>query len=109
MKLYEMKNILLLLALVSAGPSLFAQNKLIVTIEAIREKKGSVLVGLFSTKDAFLKKATYGKVVPVGDVVTEVVFENIEPGEYGISIIHDLNNNGELDTNTFGIPKEGFG
>jgi len=37
-----------------------------------------------------------------------VVFENLEPGDYAVSVIHDRNNNGKLDTNRLGIPKEGF-
>jgi uncharacterized protein (DUF2141 family) len=30
-------------------------------------------------------------------------------GQYAINIIHDKNNNNKLDTNIFGIPKEGWG
>jgi uncharacterized protein (DUF2141 family) len=30
-------------------------------------------------------------------------------GQYAINIIHDKNNNNKLDTNLFGIPKEGWG
>ena len=84
------------------------RNQLIVTVESISEKKGSIRVGLFRTKEEFLKKATYGKVVPVQGHAVKVIFYNVEPGDYGISIIHDLNDNGELDTNALGIPKEGF-
>jgi uncharacterized protein (DUF2141 family) len=35
-------------------------------------------------------------------------FSDIKPGNYAIAI-HDENRNGELDTNMFGIPKEGYG
>jgi uncharacterized protein (DUF2141 family) len=30
-------------------------------------------------------------------------------GKYAINVIHDKNNNNKLDTNVFGIPKEGWG
>ncbi len=30
-------------------------------------------------------------------------------GNYAINVIHDKNNNNKLDTNVFGIPKEGWG
>ena len=43
-----------------------------------------------------------------GDSIT-VVFENIKPGKYAVSVIHDANKNKELDKNKLGIPKEGFG
>lgn len=85
------------------------QNTLVVTVEGTRGKNGSVMVGLFTDRKKFLKKATYGKVIPASVHATRVVFENLEPGEYGISVIHDMNSNGKLDTNILGIPKEGFG
>ncbi|HLL58314.1 MAG TPA: DUF2141 domain-containing protein [Allosphingosinicella sp.] len=35
-------------------------------------------------------------------------FSNIVPGSYALSVIHDENRNGRLDT-LLGIPREGFG
>jgi uncharacterized protein (DUF2141 family) len=36
-------------------------------------------------------------------------FSDILPGKYAIAVIHDENYNGKLDSNMFGIPKEGYG
>jgi uncharacterized protein (DUF2141 family) len=36
------------------------------------------------------------------------VFRNVAPGTYGISAIHDENNNGKLDTNFIGMPTEDY-
>lgn len=36
-------------------------------------------------------------------------FSDIKPGNYAIAVIHDENINGELDTNFFGVPTEGYG
>ena len=36
-------------------------------------------------------------------------FENLSNGDYAVSVFNDENNNGELDTNLFGIPKEDWG
>ena len=36
-------------------------------------------------------------------------FENLRLGTYALSLYHDENNNGMLDTNFFGIPKEPYG
>ena len=38
-----------------------------------------------------------------------IIFENIPKGTYAVSIFHDENNNGKLDTNFFGIPNEDYG
>ena len=45
---------------------------------------------------------------PSGDSV-KVIFENLKPGKYAISVLHDTNNNKDMDRNKLGIPKEGFG
>ena len=37
------------------------------------------------------------------------VFDNVEPGEYALTVLHDENGNGKLDTNLLGMPKEGYG
>lgn len=37
------------------------------------------------------------------------VFQNLPAGEYAVSVYHDENNNKKMDTNFFGIPKEGVG
>ena len=38
-----------------------------------------------------------------------VTFENIPSGIYAVSIFHDENDNGKMDTNFMGIPKEDYG
>lgn len=103
-----MNAIVLFLLVMLSAPALLGQNKIVVTVEGIRGGEGSVMVGLFGSKQTFLKKATYGKVVSVEGQSIKAIFENISPGDYGISVIHDANNNGELDTNALGIPREGF-
>ena len=55
------------------------------------------------------KKTIYSKVGEIKANIAKVVFENIPDGEFAISLYHDENNNGKLDTGWFGIPKEGYG
>jgi uncharacterized protein (DUF2141 family) len=38
-----------------------------------------------------------------------VRFDKLTPGSYAVTVFHDLNDNGELDTGFFGIPKEPVG
>jgi uncharacterized protein (DUF2141 family) len=33
----------------------------------------------------------------------------VAPGTYAVSVLHDVNSNGDLDTNFLGIPKEPLG
>ena len=37
------------------------------------------------------------------------VFEGIPRGTYAVSVLHDENGNGRLDSNVFRIPTEGYG
>jgi len=88
--------------------SVFAQGKLEVIVKDIKETKGNIRVGLFINEDSFLKEAAEGKVVKASGSQVTVRFENLKPGEYALSVIHDENENGELDSNVMGMPKEGF-
>jgi len=98
-----------MLAALLVGASSFAQTKLTVTIDKIKSEKGSIRIGIFDSEDGFLKKPIDGKAVKVeGDHVT-VVFDKLKPGTYAVSVIHDENDNKELDTKALGIPKEGVG
>jgi len=88
---------------------LFAQASLEVTVTNIREVKGSIRASVFNDKSNFLKKEYQGRVAKVsGDSMT-ILFDNLPAGDYALSVIHDENENGELDSNFMGIPKEGFG
>ena len=80
-----------------------------VNVTGIDEVKGNVLIGLFDQEDQFLKNASHRRMVKVDGNSMEVTFENLPAGDYAISIIHDENENGELDSNFLGMPKEGFG
>ena len=79
-----------------------------VTVKNIKQQKGTIRVGLFDNEKDFLKKAVLGKVVKASGTEVTVLFENLKPGGYGLSVIHDENENGELDSNFVGMPKEGF-
>lgn len=84
-------------------------NKLTVNIKNFKNTDGKVKVTLFDSEANFLSKGT-GQEVSIEDKsMIQVVFENVAPGTYAVSIIHDENGNGDLDTGAFGIPTEDYG
>jgi len=104
-----MKKILLLSAMMSLFAYAQCQTKLQVTVTNIKGDKGDIIVGIFDSDETFLKKPLDGRLAKAnGDSIT-VVFENLKPGKYAISVLHDANKNKDLDKNKLGIPKEGFG
>jgi uncharacterized protein (DUF2141 family) len=102
------RNLLMVAVIIAMAFPTYAQVELTVTVTGIKENKGSIRVGLFKSENDFLKKAVYGEIVQATGPEVVVVFKNLPEGEYGLSVIHDENDNGELDSNFMGIPKEGF-
>lgn len=81
-----------------------------IAIHHIENENGTMHIGLFTENDKFLDEAFYSKEIAVNNQVKiQLTFENIPYGIYAISIYHDLNDNGKLDTNFIGIPKEPVG
>ena len=80
-----------------------------VTIEGATPATGNAVVAVFDSKSTYMKSPVVQSSTPVdasGRVV--VMFDDLKPGEYAVTIYHDANGNGELDTGLFG-PKEKFG
>ncbi len=104
-----MKLFTLLLALMASG-QLIAQSSLKVTITNVRTLEGKIHVVLHKSGEGFPDEDEF-KSLDVSATSSEVsvTFENISPGDYALSVAHDINENGELDKNIMGIPKEPFG
>jgi len=104
-KLY---SILLMAALAIAGHHTLAQgSNLQVVVTNIKNAKGEIRVGLFNSEETFLKTPVDGKIVSATEGSVTVIFSNVVPGDYAISVVHDANKNGKLDYSSLGIPKEG--
>ena len=81
-----------------------------MTLESDSKPKGNFVAALFTTEESFLKdpvQSVSGPVQP--DSTGTLVFENVEPGLYAISVFHDKDSDGKLDTNFIGIPSEPVG
>ncbi len=88
---------------------LCAQQTLTVQITNVKNDKGQIAVALYNSEKDFMKVRYQGKVTKALKGAVEIVFENLPIGYYGLSVMHDANENNKLDTNILGIPKEGFG
>ena len=103
-------NILLLL--ISLFHTYHPGGTLTVTILNLRNNLGQVCVALYNKEEAFPKspdKAMKIVFAPIRDKKSTVVFDSLPPGEYARSVFHDENKNGKMDSNFFGVPKEGVG
>ena len=48
-------------------------------------------------------------VVPISDGWASAVFEDVPAGPFAVSVFHDENDNGDLDSVALGIPSEAYG
>jgi uncharacterized protein (DUF2141 family) len=83
-----------------------------VEIDGLRSDKGEVRCALYKSAQGFPKdpNAAQASVVSSASGKHGVCeFTAVKPGTYAISVYHDENSNGKLDTNFLGIPKEGVG
>jgi uncharacterized protein (DUF2141 family) len=88
-----------------------ADSSLEVSVSGLRSKKGNVLVCLTGNAKAFpdcSKDPNAMKRTVKATAASSISFGQVAAGTYALSLIHDENANGKLDT-TMVIPKEGFG
>jgi len=83
---------------------------LIVMVRGFINTDGQLKVGLFTGPANFPNLTPYrGEVKEISAREEIVTFENLPYGDYAISVLHDFNKDGKLDTNVFGIPTDGYG
>ncbi len=83
-----------------------------VTVNNIKSSKGTIKVCLFNKETGFPEKPNLAiKCVNSAALkgIMQITIEGITPGKYAISAHHDENNDGKVNTNFFGIPKEPTG
>lgn len=80
-----------------------------VVIDGAVPGKGTLRVTLFASEEGWLKTGVRSLEIKADSAKVSALVENLEDGEYAISVIDDLNDNGRIDKNAMGIPKEPYG
>ena len=96
--------ILTTLVLLAFTATVYAHN-ITATVTKLSSPTGKLMIELVDKNG----KTIEAKAASVDSKTCTVVFENVEAGTYAIRYYHDENENGKMDTGTFGIPKEGYG
>jgi uncharacterized protein (DUF2141 family) len=103
--------IILFLALILSASNLVNQEpSLQIQILNIEKGKGKIVIEIYKDKSDWLK-TPFRKATLSTDESTKTALFNIPAGKYAVSIYQDTNENGKLDQNFLGIPREpvGFG
>lgn len=108
-----MKKLGLILTVLLTGLTAVAQDAtgttVTVTIENVLSDGGTILGGLH-TADTFMKGVgVVNAMEPAKAGEVTLTFENVEPGTYAIMVMHDANDNKQMDMEPNGMPKENYG
>lgn len=113
-----MKFILTLILTISFIPFAFASEQFDETVQfnllvdGLNNSKGNLMVAIYDNSQAFPSHPEMaiklGKIKAMEGSMG-IGFPEFTPGIYAIAIFQDENENGKLDTNIVGMPKEPFG
>ncbi len=81
-----------------------------VTFKGLKTLSGAILASLTASPAAYDGKAPpagQATAAVTGETVT-ITFSGLKPGLYAIKAFHDLNGDGQLNTNPFGMPTEPY-
>ena len=87
-------------------------NIIRVEVSGMRNDKGQTMCALFSSAADFPKRGDKAIAHTKSDIShgrSVCEFPGVAPGRYAVSVFHDENANGKMDTNFMGIPREGVG
>jgi uncharacterized protein (DUF2141 family) len=77
-----------------------------IEIGDLKSNNGNINVLISDENKNEIASATF---IKVKGLKAKVSFDSINPGRYAIQFYHDENQNGKLDLNLIGIPKESYG
>lgn len=108
------KIVLMVLIQIVCSIFLFAEEaaeekKLTVEITNITSEEGQIILAIYNSSENYDKRIAFEE-VKLKPEMDSVIFEtNVPDGEYLVMLVHDVNNNGKLDTSFIGMPKEPVG
>ena len=85
-----------------------------VEVNGFISDEGKARILLFSPKEresfpSYDKISYLKKIVQIKNKQVIYIFESLPYGDYAISVHHDKNNDGKVNTNWIGLPNEGLG
>lgn len=98
----------LAVAAITAASAAAQAYDLTVEVLGARSEQGLVAGALYASEGTWLKDPLQGEREPAA-ARTVLVYRNLQPGSYALSLFHDENGNGKLDSNIAGIPTERYG
>ena len=101
-----LKKLFFICALFAAAGSAFADNNVTLEVNGVIVQGGPVYTAVYTNENDYKAETAFIRFIL--DPVNSSITRNFElpDGEYVVSVFQDINSNGKLDTNFFGIPRE---
>ncbi|MEJ6004524.1 DUF2141 domain-containing protein [Paucibacter sp. AS339] len=83
-----------------------------LAVEGLTQSEGRVMVAVYTDANSWLKKPLTGTSVDASQQINGrlvIKLQDLPEGTLALSIFHDVNGNGKLDSNAMGMPKEPYG
>jgi uncharacterized protein (DUF2141 family) len=85
--------------------AVLGQYRLSIEISGFRNNQGVVMLQVFNEQEQVIAE----RKEPVSEGKCLLIIEGLKAGKYAVRYFHDENLSGEMETNTLGIPVEGYG
>ena len=96
---------IVLLIFLAVTKNIYSQHTLEIEIKGFRSDTGAVMLQLLDGSKNMIRQDK-GIII---DGNTLIIFNNLEPGKYAVRYYHDENLSENMETNSIGIPREGYG
>jgi uncharacterized protein (DUF2141 family) len=105
-----MTTLLAAVALAGVAHAAEPTGELTVTFQNLKTQTGAVMISLAASEEAYADKAPPAgqAMAPVSGGAASTTFKGLAPGRYAIKAFHDVNGDGTMGTNPFGMPTEPF-
>lgn len=84
-------------------------GRLVVEVVGFESDDGRLMASLFASESSWMKVPVQSQSLPITAGRAGWVLEDVAFGEYAVSVVHDENDNGQLDTGLMRIPTEAYG
>lgn len=93
---------------VMSSDTLNGTAKLTVIVTGFEKQQGAVMAALADEASYGNGKPLRGAMQAVNGETLTLTFDDLPVGTYALRMFHDVDGNGELNTNVFGIPTEPY-
>lgn len=83
-----------------------------IHLVGLRNTQGSLRLSLYNSAATFLQadeRLANVKIARIWSNPVLICFAGLPPGTYAVTVHHDENNDGQINRNLLGIPREGYG